>query len=170
MKAGLVAMYSTATLLPLAAVAWGLMWVTDRLYESGLGLVAAPIRIVVLLLQFGVLFDCFGVLLGIAVFVFALFAAASQGRDAYSDGRPSIAGYLRLLLLPVAMGIAGAVVALFHNFLGFNEHGLGLVSVGFGAVVWGLQMGSVFVLLIWVAIAPVFLWKRQRIASASGRS
>ena len=69
-----------------------------------------------------------------------------------------------LLLLPVAMGIAGLLVELFHNWLNFNEHGLGLISLGYTALDWVLGIGSLVIIGVWLVILPIFLRKRNAIS------
>ena len=66
-----------------------------------------------------------------------------------------------MLLLPVVMGLSGALLAVFHNWLDFGEHGLGFVSLGLGGLVWATQIGSIVLVAVWLLILPIFLWKRR---------
>jgi hypothetical protein len=68
------------------------------------------------------------------------------------------------LLLPVAMGVASLLVELFHNWLNFNEHGLGLISLGYVALDWVLGIGSLVIIGVWLVILPIFLRKRNAIS------
>ena len=73
MKSVALIWYSLGS-FPTAGLAWGLMWVTDRLYEGGWWwFIAVPIRIITFLMQLGVLFGCLATVVGIVVMTASLF-------------------------------------------------------------------------------------------------
>lgn len=160
---GLALIYYSLMSFPTAGLAWGLMWVTDRLYESpgAFSFIAVPMRIIILLMQIGVLFGCLFTGVGIVLVTASLFYGASRGKDSDSGSTLSVKGYMLLLLLPVAMGVASLLVELFHNWLNFNEHGLGAISLGYIALDWVLGYGSLVVIGVWLVILPIFLRKRN---------
>jgi hypothetical protein len=98
---------------------------------------------------------------GIVFVIGSLFRGASRGRDVDSGNALSFKGYMLLLVLPVAMGVAGLLVGLFHNWLDFNQRGLGFISLGYQALVWVLEIGSLVVIGVWLVILPIFLRKRK---------
>ena len=158
-------LYFVASLFPAAGGLWVLMWVTDRLYEHGwMGLIAIPLRIVIFLGQCGFLLQCVTTLYKIVAVAAATFIAAVRGEAGDGDyryRRASVLDYILVLLLPVAMGVSGALLAVFHNWLDFNEHGLGFVSLGLGWLVWAIEIGSIVLVPVWLLILPIFLWKRR---------
>jgi len=161
-KSGLAVICYGLMSFPAATLAWGLMWATDRLYEGGWWwFVAVPIRIIIFLMQLGVLFGCLASLAGIVWVTVSIFYRASRGQDLDGESRLSVKGYMLFLLLPVAMGLASVLVALFNNWLNFNEHGLGLISLGYVALYWVLEIGSLVIILVWLVILPIFLRKRN---------
>jgi hypothetical protein len=114
-------------------------------------------------MQIGVLLGCLSAGVGIVVMTASLFYGASRGQD-LDSGTLSVKGYMLLLLLPVAMGVASLLVALFNNWLNFNEHGLGLITVGYVALDWVLEYGSLVIIGVWLVILPIFLHKRNAIS------
>src|SRR4030043_294423 len=72
---------------------------------------------------------------------------------------------MTLLTLPVAMVVVSLLVGLFHNWLNFNEHGLGLISWGYFTSVLVLQIGSLVIIGVWLIVLPIFLHKRNAISS-----
>jgi hypothetical protein len=140
------------------------MWVTDRLYDWGAWWMAAPIRIIIFVMQIGVLFGCLSAGVGIVLMTATFFYRASRGQDSDSGNTLSVKGYMLFLLLPVAMGVASLLVELFHNWLNFNEHGLGLISLGYVALDWVLGIGSLVIIGVWLVILPIFLRKRNAIS------
>lgn len=152
--------YSLAS-FPIAGLTWGLMWFTDRLYEWGVGLIAVPIRIITFIMQLGVLLGCLGTVIGIVWITASIFYSASHGQAADGESKLSVKGYMLLLLIPVAMEVAGLLVGLFHNWLNFGEHGLGLITLGYIALNWVLENGSLVIILVWLVILPIFLRRRN---------
>ena len=164
MKSVALIYYSLGS-FPIAGLAWGLMWVTDRLYEGGSWwFIAAPIRIIILFMQLGVLLGCLATMVGIVWVMASIFYQASRGQDLDSGSTLSVKGYMLLLLLPVAMGVASLLVGLFHDWLNFGEHGLGLITVGYVALNWVLEIGSLVIIGVWLVILPIFLRKRNQAA------
>lgn len=162
-KGGLASIYYSLVSFPAAGLAWGLMWVTDRLYEGGWWwFIAVPIRIIIFLMQLGVLLGCLGSVVGIVWVTVSIFYRASRGQDLDGESTLSVKGYMLFLLLPVAMVIASLLVALFQDWLNFNEHGLGLIALGYLALYWVLGVGSLVIIGIWLVILPIFLRKRKR--------
>ena len=160
-RVGFVLWWSLAS-FPAAVCAWGLMWMTDRLYGWGAWWLGAPIRIIIVIMQFGVLLACLGTAVGLAWLSFGVFYRASQGRDTNDAiGRLSIKRYITLLVVPVAMNAVSLFVGVFHNWLNFNEHGLGLITFGYTAFVWVLQIGSLVIIGVWFVILPIFLHNRN---------
>jgi len=142
------------------------MWFTDRLYEWGVWWLGAPIRIIIIIMQIGVLLGCLVAVAGTAWFSFGVFYRASRGKDTDDDtnddsGRLSVRRYMALLVLPVAMTVVSVLVALFHNWLNFSEYGLGLITWGYEALVLVLQLGSLVIIVAWLVILPIFLRKRN---------
>ncbi|TAJ17190.1 MAG: hypothetical protein EPO65_11745 [Dehalococcoidia bacterium] len=158
-------LYFVAALFPAAGGLWALMWVTERLYEHGwIWVLAVPLRIVTFIGQIGFLLQCVVTVLKIAGVAAATFSAAIQGQAGAGDyryRRASVLDYILVLLLPIVMGVSGALVAVFHNWLDFDAHGLGFVSLGLGGLVWVIQIGSIVLVPVWLLILPVFLWKRR---------
>ena len=157
----LAAIYYGLMSFPAAGLAWGLMWLTDRLYDWGVGFIAVPLRIITFIMQIGV---CLGLLsagVGIVLVAASVFRGALRGQDWDSESTLSVKGYMLLLLLPVAMGVASLLVELFHNWLNFNEHGLGFISVGYVAFDWVLGWGSLVITGVWLVILPIVLRKRN---------
>jgi hypothetical protein len=121
-------------------------------------------RIITFLMQIGVLFGCLLAAVGIVWVTVSLFYGALRGKDLDSGSTLSVKGYMLFLLLPVAMGVASLLVELFNNWLNFNEHGLGLISLGYLALDWVLGIGSLVIIGVWLVILPVFLRKRNAIS------
>lgn len=125
------------------------MWVTDRLYEHDwIGVVAVPLRVVIFVGQAGFLVQCVITLGKIAIVAVATFGVAVRGEAGVGDDRyrrGSVIDYILVLLLSVAMGASGVLLAVFHNWLDFNERGLGFVSLGLGWFVWAVQTGSIVI-------------------------
>ena len=71
--------------------AWVLMWVTDRLYDWGLGLLAVPIRISIFFMQLGFLLGCLAIIIG----------SARTGDSSKEDGDQDAARYP----IPVGQGV-----------------------------------------------------------------
>lgn len=166
---GLAVLRISLGLFPIAVVAWVLMWLTDRLYEtSGLWVIAVPLRIVILFMQISFLAGCAGLLIGTVAVTGSLFNDAVRGRNPLTEVRLGWRGYLMLLLIPVAMAISSILIAVFHNWFDFNERGLGLVTLGARIVTAALQMGSVLVVLVWLACVPFFLWNRRGLSPTAG--
>lgn len=170
MKSGLGAICSYGLVyglvsFPTAGLAWGLMWVTDRLYESpgAFWFIAVPIRIVTFIMQIGVLFGCLSAGVGIVLVAVFLFYGASRGQYSVSGSTLSVKSYMLFLLLPVAMVVASLLVVLFQNWLNFGGHGLGLITIGYEALNWVLQIGSLVTIVVWLVILPIFLRKRKAI-------
>jgi len=161
MRIGLVAIYYGLLSFPTAGLAWVLMWVTDRLYEGSWWFIAVPIRIIIFLMQFGVLFGCLAKVVGIVWVMASIFYGASRGQDSDSGSTLSVKGYMLLLLLPVAMVVAGLLVELFQNWLNFGAHGLGFITIGYVALDWVLMNGSIVIFVAWLVILPIFLRKRN---------
>jgi F0F1-type ATP synthase membrane subunit c/vacuolar-type H+-ATPase subunit K len=161
MKSGLAAMYYSLLSFPTAGLAWGLMWVTDKLYDWGVWFIAVPIRIITFIMQIAVLFGCLTAGIGIVFVTATFFHGASRGQDSDSGNTLSVKGYILFLLLPVAMGVASLLAALFHNWLNFGEHGLGLITFGYVALDWVLEIGSLVIVGIWLVILPIFLRKHH---------
>lgn len=153
-----------------AIVAWGLMWLTDRLYDwnTFISWIAIPLRIVTFLMQLGVLMGCLVTIIGTGWLSFDVFYRASKGINEDDEtNKPSalnIRGYAALLVIPAVMAVTSLVVGLFHNWLNFNEHGLGLISLGYRVSAQVLELGSVVVLLAWLIVLPVFLHNRKAIS------
>jgi len=145
---------------PTAGLAWVLMWVTDRLYEGSGWFLAVPIRIVIFLMQIGILFGCLTTAISIAGVTFVIFRMAVKGQDV-DEGRLSVKNYMLLLVIPVAMNISSLLIGLFHEWLNFNEHGLGFITLGYVGLVWYLQAGGLIVFLVWLVILPIFLRNRR---------
>ena len=158
---GTALIYYSLGSFPAAGFAWGLMWVTDRLYDWGVGFIAVPIRIIIFVMQIGVLFACLSTGVGIVLVTASVFYGASRGQDSVSGNRLSVKGYMLLLLLPAAMGVAGLLVGLFHNWLNFGEHGLGAITWGYVVLNWVLEIGSLVIIGVWLVILPIFLRKRN---------
>jgi len=160
---GLALIYWSLGSFPNAGFAWGLMWVTDKLYESpgAFSFIAVPMRIIILLMQIGVLVGCLGTGVGIVLVTASLFYGALRGKDLDSGSTLSVKDYILFLLLPIAMGVASLLVTLFHNWLNFNEHGLGFISLGYITLNWVLEIGSLVIIGVWLVILPIFLRKRN---------
>lgn len=149
-----------------AVLAWGLMWITDRLYDWGVWWLGAPIRIIVFIMQIGVILGCLVAMVGTVWFSLGVFYRASRGRDTHDEtnddsGRLNVKRYMTLLALPVAMVAVSLIVVLFHNWLNFNEQGLGIISWGYGTTAQVLQIGSCVVLGVWLIVLPIFLSRRR---------
>ncbi len=165
MERGLAVILYSLGSFPTAGIAWGLMWVTDRLYEGGWWwFIAVPIRLITFLMQIGVLLGCLATGVGIVLVTASSFYRASRGQDWDSGSRLSVKGYMLLLLLPVAMGVASLLVELFQNWLNFGEHGLGFIFLGYEALDWVLAIGSLVIIGVWLVILPIFLRKRNAIS------
>ena len=108
MYTGLSPIYGGLMTIPAAGFAWGLMWVTDRLYDWGFGLIAVPIRIIIFFMQMGALLGCLALTIGIVLVTVSVFKGASRGQDVDSDSALSVKGYMALLLLPMAM-VVGSI-------------------------------------------------------------
>ena len=147
--------------------AWVLMWVTDRLYDWGLGLFAVPIRIAIFFMQLGFLLGCLAVIIGIAVTTFIVFKAATRGLDADSDEALGFKGYMLLLLTPILMFVASILLPLFNMWLDFNDSGLGFIHLGYWLLEFALVYGSVSIILIWIVVLPFFLRSRHASGPAS---
>jgi hypothetical protein len=162
---GTALIYYSLGSFPAAGFAWVLMWVTDRLYEGGSWwFMAVPIRIIVFLMQLGVLFACLATVIGIVWVIASIFYRALRGQELDGESRLSVKDYMLFLLLPVAMGIASLLVVLFNNWLNFNEHGLGLIALGYMALDWVLEYGSLVIIGAWLVILPIFLRKHNAIS------
>ena len=147
--------------VPIAGIAWVLMWMTDRLYEWGwVWIIAAPIRIIIFCMQLGVLFTCLATVIGIALLTASLFRSASRGQNINEDSL-SVKGYMGLLLLPVTLAIVSLLVSLFHNWLNFGERGLAFITLGYMALVWALAIASLAIPVVWLVILPIFLNNRR---------
>lgn len=161
-KSGLAVIGYGLLSFPVAGLAWVLMWVTDRLYEGGWWWwIAVPIRIITFLMQLGVFMGCLAIVVGIVWIMTSIFYRASRGQDSDGKSRLSVKGYMLFLLLPVAMGVVSLLVTLFNNWLNFNEHGLGLIFLGYVALNWVLEIGSLVIILVWLVIFPIILLRKR---------
>lgn len=159
---------SVAGTFPMAVVAWALMWLTDRLYGmSLLWLIAVPIRLVILCIQVEFLFAALGTALTLSAIAAVAYWLAIRGRDWTSDRRMSLGGMFALLLVPLATELGSVLTALFHNWLQFDEHGMGLIALGLLAMYTVLGWISVVTLLGWFVVAPISLWSRRSVPERS---
>ncbi len=160
MKFGLAIMYWSLGQFPISGIALALMWATNKLYDWHVGFIAMPIRIIILFTQIGVLLSCLCTAVGIVVVLFLNFRNASRGKDE-DGGVLSTKRYFSLLIFPAGMAISSILIILFNDWLKFNENGLGLISVGFLALDWVLEIGSLVIIGVWFVILPIFLHRRN---------
>lgn len=163
MKTGLVSITSSLITVFPAFGAWLLMWITDRLYDWGVGLLAIPIRITLFFMQIGFLIFCVVITVYIALTVVKIFKGALHRESLDYESPLSIKGYMMLLLLPVAMWATSAIFAFLNNWLDFNERGLGFVALGYVALIWAFLIGSVAIIGLWLVILPFFLRNRAHL-------
>ena len=65
------------------------------------------------------------------------------------------------------MAVSSLLVELFHNWLKFNDIGLGLIALGYVGLDWVLQIESIIVLLLWIVVLPIYLHNRKPVSVLS---
>ena len=153
----------------MALVAWVFMWVADRLYQMPvIWFVGTLLTLVVLVIQVEFLLAALGTSLFFICLSCTSYWSVVRGRDWLDDsGRLSLGGLLGLLVIPIATEVGVILTALFHNWFGFEERGMGLIALGLLALYQVLGWISVITLLSWFAVAPIALWNRRSVPGAS---
>jgi hypothetical protein len=159
----LALVYWSLATFPAAGMAWVLMWFSDKLYATNIWWFGAVLRVITLIMQIGVLMAAIAMIVGVAYILGLNFYRAARGLGTEKDEPLKTRDYLLLFLLPVAMAASAILLALFNNWLDFNNHGLGLITMSYFALNWVLESGSIVVVFVWLIILPFFLHNRKKL-------